>query len=289
MILGKIAGVKVRVNWLFLLLCAVYTYLGMGLEILIIFASVLLHELSHTIMAAVMKVKVAEIELLPFGGQAKMNDFTGLDPDREIYIALAGPVVSLSLAAFFHFLPPPFPMKTALLIQINFFLGVFNFLPALPLDGGRILRAILSLYIGYKKATAVSAGLGKAIAVAIVLYGIYLFYMQQSGANYVLAGIILFLAARREGLMLSYAFMRYLVNKKSELAGKGFMTSRQVVGLEESLIKDILESTRPGYYTIVLVLDRQHRPRGMIGEAELIECLFEKGPLVRLKDCQNGG
>lgn len=285
MILGKIAGIRVRINWLFLLLCAVYTYLGLGSEILIIFASVLLHELSHTIMAALLKVRVTEIELLPFGGQARIDDFNGLDPDREIYIALAGPIMSLSLAAFFYFLPANLLLKSSLLIQINLFLGIFNFLPALPLDGGRVLRAILSLHMGYKRATAVSANLGKAIAVLICIYGIYLFYIQQSGANYMLAGIILFWAARREGLLLSYAFMRYLVNKKSELASKGFLSSRQVVGLEDTLVKSILEATRPNYYTVVLVLDQQHRPRGMISEAELIECLFSRGPLARLKDC----
>lgn len=285
MILGKIAGVRIRINWLFLLVCAVYTYLGLGIEILVIFAAVLLHELSHTIMAALLKVRVAEIELLPFGGQARIEDFTGLDPDREIYIALAGPIMSLSLAAFFYFLPPTLPLKTSWLIQINLFLGIFNFLPALPLDGGRVLRAWLSLYIGYKRATSISAGMGKVIAILLCAYGGYLFYMQQSGANYMLAGLILFWAARREGLLLSYAFMRYLINKKSELAGKGFLASHQVVGFEDTLVKSILESIRPNYYTVVLMLDQQHQPLGLISEAKMIECLFNHGPLVRLKDC----
>lgn len=285
MILGKIAGIRVRINWLFLLVCAVYTWLGLGSEILIIFASVLLHELSHTIMAKILRVQVAEVELLPFGGQAKIEDFTGLDPDREIYIALAGPIMSLSLAAFFYLLPPHLLHKTPLLLQINLFLGLFNLLPALPLDGGRILRAILSLRIGYKRATSVAAGLGKTIAILLCAYGGYLFYLQQSGANHILAGLILFWAARREGLLLGYAFMRYLVNKKSELANKGFLASHQVVSFEDTLIKSILASTRPGYYTMVMVLDRQHMPQGLISEAQMIESLLNHGPRVRLKDC----
>jgi stage IV sporulation protein FB len=252
---------------------------------MVIFASVLLHELSHTIMAAILGVKVAEIELLPFGGQARIDDFTGLDPDREIYIALAGPIFSLSIAALFYFLPAAFPFQTSQLIQINLFLGVFNLLPALPLDGGRILRAYLSTRMGYKKATSRCAWLGKMIAGLICAYGGYLFYRQQSGANYILVAVLLFWAARREGKLLSYAFMRYLVNKKSELASKGFLTSRQVVSLEDALVKDILEATRPSYYTVVLVLDQAHHPLGLRSEAELIECLFSKGPLARLKDC----
>jgi len=285
MILSKVAGVRIRVNWLFLLLCAIYAYLGLGLEIMVIFASVLLHELSHTITAAILGVKVAEIELLPFGGQARIDDFTGLDPDREIYIALAGPIFSLSISALLYFLPATFPFKTAQLIQINLFLGVFNLLPALPLDGGRILRAYLSTLMGYKSATSRCAWLGKMTAGLIFTYGGYLFYMQQSGANYILVAILLFWAARREGQLLSYAFMRYLVNKKSELASKGFLTSRQVVSLEDALVKGVLEATRPSYYTVVLVLDQAHHPLGLRSEAELIECLFSKGPLARLKDC----
>lgn len=285
MILGNVAGVRIRVNWLFLLLCAIYVYLGLGLEIMVIFTSVFLHELSHTIVAAILGVKVAEIELLPFGGQARIDDFTGLDPDREIYIALAGPIFSCSIAALFYFLPAVFPFKTSLLFQINLFLGVFNLLPALPLDGGRILRAYLSTRMGYKRATSYCAWSGKIIAGLIGAFGGYLVYRQQSGANYILIAIILFWAARREGQLLSYAFMRYLVNKKSELASKGFLTSRQVVSLEDALVKGILEATRPSYYTVVLVLDQEHRPLGLHSEAELIECLFNKGPLARLKDC----
>lgn len=285
MTLGKVAGVRIRVNWLFLLLCAIYIYLGLGLEILVIFTSVLLHELSHTVVAAILGVKVAEIELLPFGGQAKIDDFTGLDPEREIYIALAGPILSLSIAALFHFWPAAFPFQTALLIQVNLLLGVFNLLPALPLDGGRILRAYLSSRMGYKRATSSCAWLGKMIAGLIGVYGGYLFYIQQSGANYIIVAVILFWAARREGQLLSYAFMRYLVNKKSELASKGFLTSRQIVSQEDALIKVILDTTRPDSYMVVLILDDAHHPLGLRSEAELIECLFNKGPLARLKDC----
>lgn len=285
MILGRVAGVRVRVNLLFLLLCVLYVYLGLGIEIAVIFASVLVHELSHTIMAAMLGVRVAEIELLPFGGQAKVEDFTGLVPDKEIYTALAGPIISLSLAALFYFLPALQSSKSELIIQINLFLGVFNLLPALPLDGGRILRAFLSRLIGYKKATARSAMLGKIIALFLAAFGGYLFYEQKGGTNFLVIAVILFWAAHREGKLLSYAFMRYLVHKKSELSSKGFLASRQIVSHEDALIKEILDTTRPSYYMIVLILDQAHRPLGMRSEAELIECLFEKGPHARLRDC----
>lgn len=284
--LGKIAGVVFRINWLFLLLCLLYGYLGLIEEILIIMVSVLMHEIAHTIMASLLGVKVAEIEILPFGGQAKIEDFTGLDPEQEIYVALAGPVLSLSLAAFFHFWPPHMGnFNINLFVTFNAFLGVFNLLPALPLDGGRVLRAACSTVMGYKKATRRVSNLGKLIAIAIGSYGIYMTYSEPDNANYIIIAILLYWAANREAKYLAYSFMRYLVNKKSELSRQGILPSQQVVSQPDTLIKKILDITRPTYYMIVVIVNEKHEVVGMKTEAELIECLFEKGPRVRLRDC----
>lgn len=285
---GKIAGVKLKINIFFLLLAAIYSYLGFGWEVLIIMMSVLIHEIAHSVTALSLGVKIAEIELLPFGGQAKIEDFTGLDPGKEIYIALAGPVCSLAMAGLFYYSNYSFSSQyLPLFININFYLGIFNLLPALPLDGGRILRSILSRSMGYKLATSRTALWGKIIAAGIVGYGVYLFYQQYNGANFILIGVFLYWAANREAKFLAYTFIRYLVNKKSELSSRGFLDSKQVVSQPESLVKDILASTRPSYYTVVMLVDEKHHLQGMLTEAELIECLFEKGPAARLKDCFN--
>lgn len=277
---------RIRINLFFMLLCALYIALGLTVEVLFILVAVLVHEISHVVMALALGVKVTEIELLPFGGQAKIEDFTGLEPDHEIYIALVGPIVSLSLAGIFYFIQARMTSTyLPLFININLFLGVFNLCPALPMDGGRILRALLSQAIGYKKATGRAAALGKLIAVLFILIGLYQVYFQHSGANYVVVGMLLFWAARREGQLLVYAFMRYLVNKKGELSKHGVLPAQQIISREDTLIKKILESTRPSYYLVVVAVDEADHLIGMRSEAELIECFFEKGPGSRLRDC----
>jgi len=284
--LGKIGGIRIRVNLFLLLLCVVYAALGFAVEVLLIFAAVLVHEIAHAVIAVILGINVAEVELLPFGGQAKIEDFTGLEPDREIYVAMAGPAASLSLAGIFYFLQDGITSPyLPLFININLILGLFNLCPALPMDGGRILRAILSGIIGYKKATARAAVLGKIIAVGLIIFGLYQIYFLHSGANYVLVGVLLFWAARREGQLLAYAFMRYLVNKKSELSKHGVLPSQQLISREDTLVKIILESTRPSYYLVVVAVDEADHLVGMRSEAELIECFFEKGPGARLRDC----
>jgi stage IV sporulation protein FB len=115
--------------------------------------------------------------------------------------------------------------------------------------------------------------------------GAYLTWTSRTGINFIILGVFLFWAARREARFLIYAFMRFLVHKKGELARKGFLSSRQVVSMENAAIKNILDSSQPTHYLLVVIVDQEHRVVGMRSEAELIECLFEKGPRATLRDC----
>jgi len=286
MSLGKILGIKLKINIFLLLLIVIYAYYGVWLEILLIFSAVFLHEMAHSISALILKVKISEIELMPFGGQAKVEDFTGLEPEKEIIIALAGPMLSLLLAGFFYFL---FPYNNhannyvEIFTNINLLLGAFNLIPALPLDGGRILRALLSLLLGYKKSTRAASGLGKIIAAAFIGYGAYCFYYSRNHLhlNLLVVGGLLFWAANREEKHLIYSFMRYLVNKKSELNKYGFIPVKQVISSRETEVKKILNHTSPSFYMMVAVIDAEHHILGMYTELELIEALLAKGPGVK--------
>ena len=281
--IGRIAGVSFRINPLLLLLLVVYTALGLGYEILCILAAVIIHELAHTLAAGILGVKISEVELLPFGGQAKTEDFLGLVPEREVYIALAGPLTSLALAggvlvAGKHggegYLP--------FFMQINLVLALFNLLPALPLDGGRVLRALLARRFGYRKATRGAAFLGQIIAVALMGYGAYEAYFLREGVNALVIGAFLFWSARKEAGFLAYAFMRYLVHKKGELSRKGSLPVYQVISTSRTLVKDLLNSTSPSSYMVILLVDDQDRIQEVITETQLIEALLDKGPLTTL-------
>ena len=210
-----------------------------------------------------------------------------MEPENEIFIALAGPLVSLSLAGLFYFLPVlhsgPYGR---LLFNINLLLGLFNLLPALPLDGGRILRAALSVSVGYKRATQFGARLGFLFAAGLIVYGLYRAVWSLQGANYIIAGFFLFWAARREQKFLAYVFMRYLVHKKAELAQKGFLPARHLASYPETPVKKILAQSQASYYLMVVVLDHEDRVIDMLGEASLIESLFNKGPQASLADCR---
>jgi Zn-dependent protease len=149
---------------------------------LCLFGSVLLHELGHSLVAIQKGIKVDSITLFIFGGVASIAS----EPKRakdEFQIAIAGPMMSFFLSFSFTLLHillsifPPNPIGTGiyLLAGINFSLGIFNLIPAFPLDGGRIFRAILWHYQkNYAKATLTAAEVGKSIGYLGVAFAVYL-------------------------------------------------------------------------------------------------------------------
>ena len=154
----------------------------------------------------------------------------------------------------------------------------------LPLDGGRIFRAILSSSIGYRKATLTAASLGKITALLLGGMGAYLTYSSRSGANLILIAILLFWAAGREKKLLAYAFMRFLLNKRTQLSRYGLWNPGRLRHCLKHRLK-ILDNSRPSTYLTVVVIGHDESIIGLRTEAELIECLLEKGPAACLKDC----
>jgi stage IV sporulation protein FB len=284
--IAEIAGVTFKINVLLLALLGLYSYLGWGKEIALVFSAVFLHELAHLAAGIFLKIKFTAIELFPFGGQAQVQDFLSLAPEKEIYLALTGPVFSLSVAGIFFYMPLPDYPFLDLFIKVNFILGIFNFLPALPLDGGRILRAFLSSRLGFRKATRYTALVGQILGILLVTVAGYFYYSgRQLNVNLVFIGMFLSWAAYKEKKYLIYAFMRLLIHKKNELDQKGFLPSRQIVGYSNTLVTDILKSVGPDYYTVVIEVDNHHNIIGMHSEALLIDALLEKGAYISLEDC----
>jgi Zn-dependent protease len=174
--IGTIAGFPVELNLSFLLLLGVVLFafgglMGVGL-ILILFASVLLHELGHALVARQLGVRVSGIELSFFGGAAKMTDMprTG---KHEALIAAAGPAVSLALGGLGFGLGAA--LGSPLLSWLgfaNFILAAFNLIPALPMDGGRIFRALLSRKMDYVRATDIAVTVSRVAAIGFVVWAL---------------------------------------------------------------------------------------------------------------------
>lgn len=158
---------------------AEYWLMG-GITALLLFASVLLHELGHSIVAMHYKIQVPRITLFIFGG---VSQIAGEPPSAvaEFWVAIAGPAVSVALAALFALLQPvvapvsPLLALAKYLALINGMLAVFNLIPGFPLDGGRVFRAIVwGISRNFRKATLIAAGAGRLFGFLFIALGVWL-------------------------------------------------------------------------------------------------------------------
>jgi Zn-dependent protease len=198
--LGKVFGIEILVHFTFALLVAYIGWWGWDLAggrgmvwsicvLLAFFFCVLLHELGHTLAARRFGIRVPRIRLLPIGGMAEFETIPR-EPSREFVITIAGPLVNFVIAGLLWLVPTqPVDWESAesllsvpgFLEQVlfaNLVMGCFNLLPVFPMDGGRLLRALLATRLRYVRATFWAATVAKVLAlggIALALYfGLYL-------------------------------------------------------------------------------------------------------------------
>lgn len=279
--LGSYFGIPLKVNPFFiLLLVAAFAY-GRLWQALLLFAIVIWHESFHLLVAKVYRLQITDVELLPFGGVARLDAMLQFSPEIEWLVAIAGPLSNGLLVFIAYALQPYLEFDQAwfdLFIRANIGMAVFNLIPALPLDGGRILRSLAAKRRGYKEATRIASLLGQVLSVLLAGWGGYLLYLAKlQGLLHVSAGLMLFLAARQEQKNASYVFMRYLTYKKQELRLKRVLVARELVATLETSLGEVFQHFQPPCYHLVWVLDLEGRVIGCVEEIELIRALFEHG------------
>ena len=212
---GRLFDIPIRVHYTFLLLLAFIWYAEstvLGPEAgfhsvvfwALIFLCVLFHELGHSLVAKSYGLEIASITLLPIGGVSQITEIPH-DPIKEVAITIAGPIVNFLIAALlllFGKLTDPSLQFSEISLQsgstmvdlfwANVMLGLFNIIPAYPMDGGRILRGIIAMKKEYVEATRLAADVGKLFAIAFIIVGF--FYNLWL----ILIGIIIFGGASSE-------------------------------------------------------------------------------------------
>ncbi len=218
------------------------------LLMLALFTCVVLHELGHSLVAQRFGIPVREIVLLPIGGVALLSRMPR-KPVQELLIAIAGPLVNVVLAIGLYFLiglggfsvdprtlideaqkaAPSTSTFLHWLLAANVSLVLFNLIPAFPMDGGRILRALLAMFIGFRRATRIASGVGQLIAVGLGLYGL-------STGNFLLSVLAVFVffsagqerAVENARVLLSTLRLRDGYNKHALTLAPGDSVSRVI-------------------------------------------------------------
>lgn len=255
---------------------------------------IFIHEFSHIIVAILYGLKVVEIELLPIGGTAKIENMQGLFPEQEILISLAGPAVNFMIVFMIRSLNFNTKIDGSLLHFFscgNLMLGIFNLIPALPLDGGRILRGILHYFIGYKKATKILIALTRVIAVGLFIFSLCIIIEGGKNILSLFVSIFLLINSRKESKILPYISIRNILSRQeySNLR-RNQSNIRHIITDKDTKAKNIVDDFKPYNYYIVVLTDHDGKVLGCLDESSLIDGMIEYGidvpigKLVYIKD-----
>jgi len=293
--IGRIAGTDVRLHITFILFLAWIfgvNWAAGGPEqawyslafMILLFACVVAHEFGHVFAARSFGIATPDVTLLPIGGLARLERISE-EPWEEFVIAIAGPlvnvVIAIVLVVFFgaHFdlgaLTAVDSTKVAMvdrLAMVNVFLVLFNLIPAFPMDGGRVLRALLATRMGYTRATEVAAVVGQGFAFALGFIGLF------SNILLVFIAIFVYLAATSEAHFVAIRSMANGVPVSAAMMTQ-YATLAPSADVEDA-VQTLLRTSQSEFP----VVDDMGRPVGLLARADIIRALKERGPDARVAD-----
>ncbi|WP_127127442.1 site-2 protease family protein [Pseudoflavitalea rhizosphaerae] len=294
----SVRGINIFLHWTFLLLFGwvflVNAHNGSNiielswavLFIAGLFISVLLHELGHAVTAMEYGIEAKNIVLMPFGGIASIGKFPG-NPRQELLISFSGPLVNLIIAGLLKIMFPAETMIPADYTQVsiahghdfilnlflaNIVLAIFNLIPAFPLDGGRVLRALLAFRLNYIRATYIANITGKFIAAVMIGAGIVFFSPLLP-----IAGFFIIFAEDTEEYYLQ---IRSLVKDVRIRDVTMFDYHSLPSNFTARQASDILLHNHSEYFVVL----EEDKPIGSINRLNIITALAEKRENTQLKD-----
>ncbi len=286
------AGTEVRIHvtfFLLLLFVASQSFLGgqgmpaaleSTLFITTMFVCVLLHEFGHVLAARGYGIRTPDITLLPIGGVARLERMPR-KPSQEFVVAICGPLVNVIIAATIflglginaEFHPGYDFLKSGhffeKLLVWNVFMVAFNLIPAFPMDGGRVLRALLAMFMEYGKATRLAASLGQGIAMVVVIHMLLTATFQPM---LLLICFFIFMAAGQEAAMVTQQ------EATRNLRVRDAMLTDFHRLPPHAKLRDGVELLLAGVQQDFPVLDLHGGMQGMLTRHDLISALAEKGP-----------
>jgi stage IV sporulation protein FB len=238
------------------------------------FFIVVMHEMVHYITARHYGFTGFDIELMAVGAVLKFRDLDDATPKEDLIISISGPVSNIALAVIFYFIyRNSLNSNMYMLFAGNFSIGVFNLIPAFPLDGGRILRDLLNFKFTYKKSNKIMIIVSIIIGIFLIFCCMLLFFRVSTNFTIGIIGIFIIVASLKENERISYIIMGNIVKKKYKLTKNGYMENKSIsIYCKKSLLyaMGLLDKNK---YNIFTVLDEELKVIDIIYEEEIINAL----------------
>lgn len=239
------------------------------------------HELAHILTAVALRAKIDEIELMPFGAAMRLYELWQIAPFKLILIALAGPLANLVLSGFlslFLFFCPFLAPQITPFLYSGLLIAIVNLIPALPLDGGRFLSALLALKMKRTRAVKIGIWLGRIFGAFLIVSSVYSFIETHSlPLPPILASVYLFASGEQEKRHAEGATMRMLyLNEENEAPVR---RAGLIMVQNHATILEAVNAVRPGEESLFAITD---------DEGEILTLLPLKKVLFALKEDAGG-
>jgi len=256
---------------------------GYFVELLTLFGIVLIHEFGHVAAAKSFGWRIREVRLLPFGGVAVTDDEGSAPAHEEIVVALAGPLqnaVMVGFACAMKATGVSDPAWWDYFLQSNLLIGLFNLLPIQPLDGGKMLKAVLSYLLAYHQTMVIVTATGMLLGLFIIALSLSPWHGQGVQLNLMLIGCFLVYANWQDYRNIPYLHMRFLMSRNERFLqwmARGTLAQPIVVSGRRK-IADVMRMFMRERYHLIYVLNERGAIEGVFPEQRVIEAFFNRKP-----------
>ena len=297
---ARLGDTQVSLHITFLAAAGVLAACGFGLHLVIFATSLLFHELGHMIAASLQGAEMSAVEMWPFGAVGRIERPWQLTPFAETAVALAGPLnsgllCSLSLAAERALMslqgplaPSEFPLLD-LCMRVNLGLVLVNLIPCLPLDGGRALRAQMSLRWGYLEASRRASQWGLWAGIAMTVVAALGTLAGRGWYPFLIVGPLIAWGATEERENAASINIASLLSRSEYLVKKKAIPVEEIMVSPDATVGEVVQRFRPSRYHVVLVAGRGMKVAGRLTEGAILEAFCAGRTTMRVKDLLKAG
>ncbi|MBC2580630.1 M50 family metallopeptidase [Clostridium sp. DJ247] len=256
-------------------------YIGYNGQLVYSFFIVIFHEFIHYAFAKFYGFSGFDIELIGVGASIKLKDLDEASPKQDLIISASGPMANLILCIIFYFLYKNFQYNELyMLFKGNLSIGLFNLIPAFPLDGGRILRDILNFRFIYKRANKIMISVSIIIAILLMFLYILLFLEGHNNFNIGIIGLFIIVSSLRENERIAYIIMGDIVRKRHKFIKRGHIENKNTSIYYKMNLLSAVSLFDKNKYNVFTVLDEELKVMDIVYEEEILIALKQYGNIT---------